>query len=41
MGRELIPFQKEADGRGFMEDHKGKNLLKFKEVTPEIVKGLD
>jgi copper chaperone NosL len=41
MGRELIPFQKEADARGFMKDHKGKTLLKFSEVTPEIVKGLD
>lgn len=41
MGRELIPFQKEADARGFLKDHKGKTLLKFKEVTPEIVKGLD
>ena len=41
MGRELIPFQKEADGRGFMKDHRGKTLLKFKEVTLEIVKGLD
>jgi copper chaperone NosL len=41
MGRELIPFQKEADARGFMKDHKGKTVLKFREVTPEIVKGLD
>jgi nitrous oxide reductase accessory protein NosL len=41
MGRELIPFQKEPDARGFLKDHKGKTLLKFKEVTPEIVKGLD
>ncbi len=41
MGRELIPFQKEPDAGGFLKDHKGKTLLKFKEVTPEIVKGLD
>jgi len=41
MGRELIPFQKEADARGFMKDHKGKTLLMFKEVTLETVKGLD
>jgi copper chaperone NosL len=41
MGRELIPFQKEPDARGFLKDHKGKTLLKFKEVTPEIIKGLD
>jgi copper chaperone NosL len=41
MGRELIPFQKEADARGFMKDHKGRALLKFKEVTAEALKGLD
>ena len=41
MGRELIPFQKEADARGFLQDHKGKTLLKFKDVTAEIIKGLD
>jgi nitrous oxide reductase accessory protein NosL len=41
MGRELIPFGKEADAREFMKDHKGKLLLRFKEVTFELVKGLD
>ncbi len=41
MGRELIPFEKEADAMEFMKDHKGKLLLTFKEVTYEIVKGLD
>jgi len=41
MGRELIPFWKEGDARGFMRDHKGKALLKFREVTPKIVKALD
>ena len=41
MGRELIPFRKEADARGFLKDHKGKTLLKSEEVTPEIVRGLD
>ncbi len=41
MGRELIPFEREADAREFMKDHKGKLLLTFKEVTYEIVRGLD
>jgi copper chaperone NosL len=41
MGRELIPFKKEADARGFMKDHKGRALLRFKEVTAEVLKGLD
>lgn len=41
MGRELIPFEKEADAKQFMKDHKGKSILKFKEVTYEMVKSLD
>ncbi len=41
MGRELIPFKKEADAREFMKDHKGLALLKFKEVTAGVLKGLD
>jgi copper chaperone NosL len=41
MGRELIPFAKEADAREFMKDHKGKSLLKFPDITPAVIKGLD
>jgi copper chaperone NosL len=41
MGRELIPFKKEPDARGFMKDHKGQALLTFKGVTAEVLKGLD
>ncbi len=41
MGRELIPFGKEADAKEFMVDHSGKLRLKFKEVTREIIAGLD
>ena len=41
MGRELIPFEKEADAREFMRDHKGQSLLKFGEVTLPMVKKLD
>ncbi len=41
MGRELIPFEKEADAKEFMKDHHGKSVLRFKEITYEIVKGLD
>jgi copper chaperone NosL len=41
MGRELIPLEKEADAREFMKDHKGKSLLKFSDVTAEIIKTLD
>jgi nitrous oxide reductase accessory protein NosL len=40
MGRELIPFKGE-EAKDFLKDHKGKVILKFKEVTPDIVKRLD
>jgi nitrous oxide reductase accessory protein NosL len=41
MGRELIPFDKEADAKEFIKDHKGKSMLRFKEVTIEVIKRLD
>ena len=41
MGNELIPFAKENEAREFMKDHKGEALLRFAEVTPDIVKNLD
>jgi copper chaperone NosL len=41
MGRELIPFEQEKEAREFMKDHRGKSLLKFQEVTQEIVRSLD
>ncbi len=41
MGHELIPFAVEKEARGFMVDHKGKRLLRFDEVTPDVLKGLD
>jgi nitrous oxide reductase accessory protein NosL len=40
MGRELIPLAAEKDARQFMADHKGKRLLRFAEVTADILKGL-
>ncbi len=41
MGRELIPFEKEDDAREFMKDHKGQSILKFGDVTANILKSLD
>ena len=41
MGRELIPFENDADAKEFMKDHKGKTLLRFKDVTMEVIKQLD
>ena len=41
MGRELIPFGKNQEALEFKRDHKGKEILKFQDITPAIVKGLD
>jgi copper chaperone NosL len=41
MGRELIPLEKESGAKEFMKDHKGKKIIKFSEVTPEVIKSLD
>ena len=41
MGRELVPLAAEKEARQFMVDHKGKRLLRFAEVTADVVKGLD
>jgi len=41
MGRELIPHEKETDAMGFMKDHNGTAVLKFREITPEIIRKLD
>lgn len=41
MGRELIPFGKYQEAIEFRRDHKGKEILNFKDITPAVVKGLD
>jgi len=41
MGHELIPLSNEADARTFMIDHRGKKILRFEEITPEVITKLD
>jgi len=41
MGRELIPFEKEADAREFLKDHKGKAVLRFQDISKDVMKELD
>jgi len=41
MGRELVPFEKEDDAKVFMEDHKGRSMVKFKDVTISLVRSLE
>ena len=40
MGHELIPFRTRTGALEFMLDHKGQKVLKFYDVTPEIMKGI-
>ena len=41
MGYELAPLATKADALDFFKDHKGKRILSFDQVTPEIVAQVD
>jgi copper chaperone NosL len=41
MGNELIPFARPEDAKEFQKDHKAKAMLKFQDVTPDRLKGLE
>jgi copper chaperone NosL len=41
MGKELIPFGKFGDAKGFLKDHKGKSIARFKDVDPDLLKDLE
>lgn len=41
MGHELVPFAKEAEAKGFLNDHRGKKILRFDQLTPEILKTIE
>ncbi len=41
MGNELISFKTEDAAKNFMEDHNGKAIVKFDEITPKMVMALD
>lgn len=40
MGKELVPFRREEDARQFLKDHKGKSILRFREVTTDMLEAL-
>jgi nitrous oxide reductase accessory protein NosL len=40
MGHELVPFATEDGAREFARDHHGKRVLRFDDVTAELLKGL-
>jgi nitrous oxide reductase accessory protein NosL len=41
MGSELIPFKTEKDALAFKLDHKGKAVLRFKDVSRQTIKSLN
>ncbi len=41
MGHELLPFKDQESAQEFMEDHKGKSIIRFQDVTPAIIESLD
>ena len=41
MGHEPIPFEKDADAKKFLQEHKGKKMIRFKDIHPSLIKSLD
>jgi nitrous oxide reductase accessory protein NosL len=41
MGAELVPVASEREAQTFLKDHHGTSILKFKDVTLEIINRLD
>lgn len=41
MGSELIPFRYEKDAIAFKIDHRGKRILRFNEITRQIIQSLN
>ena len=41
MGHEPIPFEKEADAKEFLAEHKGMKILRFQDVTRDVILSLD
>ncbi len=41
MGHEPISFEKEADAKEFLKEHKGRKILRFKDVTQKVILSLD
>lgn len=41
MGNEPVPFEREADAKTFLKEHKGRKILRFKDITPKLLYSLD
>jgi nitrous oxide reductase accessory protein NosL len=40
MGHELLPFREEDAAKEFKDDHRGKQILGFTDVTPATIETL-
>ncbi|SMC09153.1 nitrous oxide reductase accessory protein NosL [Nitratiruptor tergarcus] len=41
MGKELIPFKSLQDAKSFLNDHKGKKILRFSQINKEVLQELE
>lgn len=41
MGHELVPLSTETEAKDFLRDHYGKAIIRFDQVTPEVLGRLD
>ncbi|MET0049673.1 MAG: nitrous oxide reductase accessory protein NosL, partial [Candidatus Thiodiazotropha sp.] len=41
MGHELIPLETQADAEEFLKDHQGVAILRYADVTLELLENLD
>jgi nitrous oxide reductase accessory protein NosL len=41
MGHELVPLASAEDAEEFLADHRGRMILRFEDVTPRVIEGLD
>lgn len=41
MGNDLVPFARREDAEGFLQDHAGRRLLSFAEITPALLRELE
>jgi nitrous oxide reductase accessory protein NosL len=41
MGHEPVPFETRADAEEFLRDHKGRQILTFDQITPDVTARLD
>lgn len=40
MGHELLPFKDQESAQEFLEDHKGKSILRYQDITPAVIESL-